>query len=528
VGGHGCWLSAATRQRCRRCHCLSQPADAAVLAIADTAFVDFLNIPLLAAAVLVFTSVLAGLFSARIGFSFLLVFLLAGVLAGEDGPGGYVFNDVRLSFWVGNVALAVILLDGGLRTSFSTFRTGLRPASMLATLGVLLSAGITAAAAVPLLGLDWGTALLLGAIVGSTDAAAVFALLTRSGVTLNERVAATLEIESGINDPMAVYLTLAFIALLAASAGPAPAAGTAAAAALAITFMQQFGWGALVGTVSGVAGAALLNRVAARDAGGGVLAVLVVAAGLAVFAGAGLLGGSGFLAVYLFGLIMANRAMVAVTPTLPVLDGYAWLAQAGMFVLLGLLATPSRLLQSLWPALGVAAVLMFVARPLAVWLCLLPFRFTRRETTFIAWVGLRGAVPIVLAMFPLLAGTPDAILLFDVAFVVVLASLLVQGSTIGWLARRLGVALPEPDDERAARAVFRDFALDPQLPLAEVCEFYGLPEPPHADLPVAAWMSEALKRPPVVGDAVALGSAVLAVREMEHGRITRVGLGLPQ
>jgi len=498
------------------------------LAIADTAFVDFLNIPLLAAAVLVFTSVLAGLFSARIGFSFLLVFLLAGVLAGEDGPGGYVFNDVRLSFWVGNVALAVILLDGGLRTSFSTFRTGLRPASMLATLGVLLSAGITAAAAVPLLGLDWGTALLLGAIVGSTDAAAVFALLTRSGVTLNERVAATLEIESGINDPMAVYLTLAFIALLAASAGPAPAAGTAAAAALAITFMQQFGWGALVGTVSGVAGAALLNRVAARDAGGGVLAVLVVAAGLAVFAGAGLLGGSGFLAVYLFGLIMANRAMVAVTPTLPVLDGYAWLAQAGMFVLLGLLATPSRLLQSLWPALGVAAVLMFVARPLAVWLCLLPFRFTRRETTFIAWVGLRGAVPIVLAMFPLLAGTPDAILLFDVAFVVVLASLLVQGSTIGWLARRLGVALPEPDDERAARAVFRDFALDPQLPLAEVCEFYGLPEPPHADLPVAAWMSEALKRPPVVGDAVALGSAVLAVREMEHGRITRVGLGLPQ
>ncbi len=525
---NGCWLPAATQQRCRRCACRSLTSAAPVSAFADTALVDFLNIPLLAAAVLVFASVLAGLFSARIGFSFLLVFLLAGVLAGEDGPGGYVFNDVRLSFWVGNVALAVILLDGGLRTSFSTFRTGLRPASMLATLGVVLSAGITAAAAVPLLGLDWGTALLLGAIVGSTDAAAVFALLTRSGVTLNERVAATLEIESGVNDPMAVYLTLALIALLAASAGPAPVAGTAAAAALAISFLQQFGWGALVGAVSGVAGAVLLNRVAARDAGGGVLAVLVVAAGLAVFAGAGLLGGSGFLAVYLFGLIMANRAMASVTPTLPVLDGYAWLAQAGMFVLLGLLATPSRLLQSLWPALGVAAVLMFVARPLAVWLCLLPYRFTRRETTFIAWVGLRGAVPIVLAMFPLLAGTAHAVLLFDVAFVVVLASLLVQGGTIGWLARRLGVALPEPDDERAARAVFRDFALDPQLPLAEVCAFYGLPEPPRADLPVAVWMSEALKRPPVVGDAVALGSAVLAVRQMEQGRITGVGLGLPR
>jgi cell volume regulation protein A len=491
---------------------------------------DFLNIPLLAAAVLVFASVLMGLFSARIGFSFLLVFLLAGLVAGEDGPGGYVFNDVKLSFWVGNVALAVILLDGGLRTAFSTFRTGLRPASLLATLGVLLCAGITAVAAVLLLGLDWGTAWLLGAIVGSTDAAAVFALLTRSGVTLNERVAATLEIESGVNDPMAVYLTLALIALLATGVGAAsvPVSATDTAIAMVTAFVQQFGWGSLVGLVSGVAGAALLQRVSARDAGGGVMALLVVAAGLAVFAGTGLLGGSGFLAVYLFGLIVAHRAQSTVAPTLPVLDGYAWLAQAGMFLLLGLLATPSRLLQSLWPALGVAAVLMFVARPLAVWLCLLPFRFTPRETTFVAWVGLRGAVPIVLAMFPLLAGTPHAVLLFDVAFVVVLASLLVQGSTIGWAARRLGVEMPAPDDERAARAVFRDFALDPQLPLADVCAFYGLPEPPHAQLPVAAWMAEALNRPPVVGDAVALGAATLAVREMDQGRISGVGLGLPK
>jgi potassium/hydrogen antiporter len=161
-------------------------------------------------------------------------------------------------------------------------------------------------------------------------------------------------------------------------------------------------------------------------------------------------------------------------------------------------------------------------------LCLMPFRFNPRETAFVAWVGLRGAVPIVLAMFPLLAGTPHAVLLFDVAFVVVLASLLVQGSTIGWMARKLGVELPAADDERAARAVFRDFTLDPHLPLVEVCAFYGLPEPPHAKLSVAAWMSKALKRPPVVGDAVALGSATLAVRSIEDGRITGVGLGLPQ
>ena len=175
---------------------------------------DFVNLPILAAALLVFVSVLAGLFSVRIGFSSLLVFLAAGMLAGEDGPGGFRFDDLRLSFWIGNLALAVILLDGGLRTAPARFRTGLRPALGLATIGVLVCVGITALAGIWFVGPDWRSALLLGSIVGSTDAAAVFARLTRSGATLNERVAATLEIESGVNDPMAIYLTLAFIALL--------------------------------------------------------------------------------------------------------------------------------------------------------------------------------------------------------------------------------------------------------------------------------------------------------------------------
>ena len=488
---------------------------------------DILNLPLFAAAALVFASVLAGLYSARIGFSFLLVFLFAGLLAGEDGPGGYVFNDVRLSFWVGNVALAVILLDGGLRTRFSTFRTGLKPAALLATLGVALTACLTALAGMAMLDLPWGPALLLGAIVGSTDAAAVFALLTRSGVTLNERVASTLEIESGVNDPMAVYLTIGMIGLLSAGSATAALPGQQAFAVLALTFVEQFGWGTAIGAVSGLACAELLRQVAARDAGGGVLALLLTAAGLSVFAGTGWLGGSGFLAVYLFGLIVANRAAAAAAPALSALDGYAWLAQAGMFVLLGLLATPTRLLPELLPALGVALVLMFIARPLAVALCLRPFRFSVRETTFIAWVGLRGAVPIVLAMFPLLAGTPHAVLLFDVAFVVVLTSLLVQGGTIGWLAQRIGMALPDSQDERATRAIFRDFDLDPRLPVGEVCAFYGLPRPEDASLPVAAWMERAIGRPPVVGDAVPLGAAVLAVRALEpDGRIARVGLGL--
>ena len=491
---------------------------------ADTLAMDFVNLPLFAASALVFISVLAGLFSARIGFSFLLVFLLTGVLAGEDGLGGFRFNDLRLSFWVGNVALAVILLDGGLRTAFSTFRTGLKPASVLATVGVVVCAVITAAAGVWCLGLGWGTALLLGAIVGSTDAAAVFALLTRSGVTLNERVAATLEIESGVNDPMAVYLTLAFIAVL--SAGPEAATGGSGWSTIAWTFVQQFGWGTLAGVASGFLMAELLRRVASRDAGGGVLALLIGAGGLSVFAATGWLGGSGFLAVYLFGLIVANRAAEAVAPTLAAMDGYAWMAQAGMFLLLGLLVTPSTMRDTLLPSIGVALALIFVARPVAVWLCLLPFRFTPKETWFISWVGLRGAVPIVLALFPLLAGTPQAGLLFNVAFVVVLASLLIQGTTIGPMARRLGVALPDPEDERQVRAVFRDFVLDPATPMASVCVFYDLPPPGDASLTVGDWLQAELRRPPVAGDSVQLGSATLAVREVREGRIVSVGLGL--
>jgi cell volume regulation protein A len=488
---------------------------------------DFVNVPLLAAAGLVFFSVLAGLFSARIGFSFLLVFLLAGVLAGEDGPGGYSFDDYRLSFWVGNLALAVILLDGGLRTRFSTFRTGLKPASLLATVGVLVCAAITAAATVLFLRLDWGQAMLLGAIVGSTDAAAVFSLLSRSGVTLNERVAATLEIESGVNDPMAVYLTLTFIALLAGS-GVAADAGGEAWLTIVRSFAEQFGWGALLGVVAGFAMALLLHHVGARDTGGGILALLIGAAGLSLFAATGWLGGSGFLAVYLFGLIVANRAADAVAPTLAAMDGYAWLAQAGMFLLLGLLVTPSELAASWLPSLAVAAVLIAVARPVAVWICLWPFRFSARETWFISWVGLRGAVPIVLALFPLLAGLPQAELLFNVAFVVVLVSLLTQGTTIGWAARKLGVALPDPGNEQAVRAVFRDFALDPELPVGQVCDFYGLPAPPQTGLPLADWIAQSLRRPPIVGDSVALGSATLVVRNVRNGRICAVGLGLPE
>ncbi len=482
---------------------------------------DFVNLPLFAASALVFLSVLGGVFSQRIGVSFLLVFLLAGILAGEDGLGGYRFDDYRTSFWVGNLALAVILLDGGLRTTFATFRTGLKPATLLATVGVVVCAGVTALAGVVFLNLDWASAWLLGAIVSSTDAAAVFALLTRSGVTLNERVAATLEIESGINDPMAVYLTLFFITLAGAST---PDLSVWLSGGW--SFLQQFGWGAVLGGACGLAMARLLRYLASRDAGSGVLALMVGAAGLSVFAATGLLGGSGFLAVYLFGLILANLAQKTIAAILAAMDGYAWLAQAGMFLLLGLLVTPSLLLPSVWPALAVAAVLILIARPLAVWLRLYPMHFASREIWFVSWVGLRGAVPIVLALFPLLAGLPQAALLFNVAFVVVLVSLLAQGATIGIVARRLGVAMPDPADTTQVRAVFRDFALMPGVQVGQVCAFYGLPSPTDASQTLADWMGAELRRPPVVGDEVQLGSATLVVRAIRNGQIDAIGLGL--
>jgi potassium/hydrogen antiporter len=481
--------------------------------------VDALNLALLVTGVLVFASVLAGLFSARAGLSFLVVFLVAGMLAGEDGPGGIAFNDFRLSMWVGSAALAVILLDGGLRTHYATFRTGLKPAAWLATVGVVVSAGITGAAAAWLLDIPWMLGLLMGAIVGSTDAAAVFALMRSTGLRINERLAATLEIESGMNDPMAIFLVLALIAWITA-----PESTTLAGTAW--LFTQQAALGGVGGVAAGLGIAALLQRLSLPAEQGGLAALLLLAAGLAVFGGVGWIGGSGFLAVYLFGVTIAHRQPVVVELSLSAMDGFAWLAQAGMFLLLGLLVTPSHLVQYLLPALGVAAVLMFVARPLAVWACLAPMGFSRGEIGYLSWVGLRGAVPIVLAVFPLMAGVPEARAMFDVAFVVVLASLVMQGATLAPAAGFFGVNLPDEADERGQRQVFGDFALDPAAGIADLCGFYGLAVPEGGGT-LADWLERELRRPPVAGDGVDWSGAHFAVRGMDGARITAVGLSLP-
>jgi cell volume regulation protein A len=383
--------------------------------------------------VLLFVGVLASTLSARLGLPLLLVFLVVGMLAGEDGPGGLHFDNFSASFFVGNLALAIILLDGGLRTRISTFRVALWPATALATWGVIGTAGLLGAFCTWLLDVDWRYGLLMGAIVGSTDAAAVFNLLRHGGVRLNERVGSTLEIESGANDPMAILLVTVLVGIL--SGVQAATAGN-----LAWQLSLQFGLGTLAGLGAGRLLAVLLRRLRLAE---GLYALLIASGGLAVFAATNQLGGSGFLAVYLAGMIVGNYRTRATAHVLRVMDGIAWLAQAGMFLLLGLLVTPSHLVEHAWQALAVALFLTFVARPLVVAVTLKPLRFPNREIAYISWVGLRGAVPIVLAVFPVMAGIPESRLLFDVTFAVVLFSLLVQGATVPWAARRLGVEVPK-------------------------------------------------------------------------------------
>ncbi|MBF5054968.1 sodium/hydrogen exchanger family protein [Alcanivorax sp. 521-1] len=393
---------------------------------------ESLNVFLLVGTGLMFVGLLLGTLSARFGVPSLLVFLVVGMAAGEDGLGGIEFDDFSLAYVVSNIALAVILLDGGLRTRLSTFRLGLKPALSLATLGVALSAGLVGAFATWLIGVDWRLGLLLGGIIGSTDAAAVFNVVKGAGVTLNERVASTLEIESGLNDPMAIFITLMLVGVLV---NPEIGFGWP----MLITLVQQFGLGVLMGLGLGALLSEILLRVRSNE---GLHALLLCSGGAMVFATTNLAGGSGFLAIYLAGLVAGNRRGGTGDNVLRSMDSMAWLAQSGMFLMLGLLVTPSELGKSLVDALLVALFLMLVARPIAVWASLLPFRFTWREELFIAWTGLRGAVPIVLAVFPLLAGVGQTRLLFDITLVVVLISLLAQGASLRWVARLLKVSVP--------------------------------------------------------------------------------------
>jgi potassium/hydrogen antiporter len=398
------------------------------------AALDAISIGILLGALLVLAGIMSSLVALRFGAPLLLVFLIVGMLAGEGGPGGIQFDDVRTTYVVGSIALALILFDGGLRTRFATFRSVLAPAVTLATVGVLVTAALTAPVAKFLLGMTWTEALLVGAVVASTDAAAVFFLIHARGLRLRPRVGAILEVESGSNDPFAVLLTVILVEFLTV--------GDRSWQHVLAVLAEQAALGTVIGILGGRAIVVVLNRLGLAQ---GLHAPFVTTSALVIFALAAVLHASGFLAVYLAGLVVGNRPTRAHNTVVVFLDAVTWLAQIVMFVLLGLLVWPMRLVDSILPALGVAVVLMFIARPAAVFTCLTPFRFAWREKAFISWVGLRGAVGIFLASIPLLIGLPNAHLYFDIAFVVVLTSLLVQGWTIAAAARRLHIALPRHD-----------------------------------------------------------------------------------
>ena len=407
---------------------------------------------LLIGASLILTGILISPFSNKVGMPVLLLFLAIGMLAGEDGPGNIVFNDINIAFIVSNLALAVILLDGGMRTSVESFRVGLRPALILSTLGVVITALLSGFFAAWILGLPVLVGLLIGAIVSSTDAAAVFSLLQGKGLNINERLKATLEIESGSNDPMAIFLTMLLILLIQ---DPENTIGAAFA-----MLLQQFTIGSMAGLASGWVVNQLLKRVSLVPA---MYPLLVASSGVAMFSLTNQLGGSGFLAIYLMGVVLASQKSSHMGIILQIHDGLAWLSQLVLFLLLGLLVTPSLLTQNIIAALMIAGVLILVARPLATGISLWRFGFSKREHVFIGWAGLRGAVPVVLAIFPLLAGLPDAGTIFQITFIVVLVSLLLQGSTLNLLARKLKLEVPAKPEPQLRIPLNLPAALDHEI-----------------------------------------------------------------
>jgi cell volume regulation protein A len=390
-------------------------------------------IVVLVSTLLVLIAAFSSLLAFRFGAPLLLLFLVIGLLAGTDGL-GIEFSNNYLAYILGSLALAIILFDSGFGTPIQAFKLAAAPALTLASVGVLLTASIFGIAASWLLGFSWLEGLLLGSIVASTDAAAVFFLLRIGGINIRDKVRSTLEVESGTNDPMAIFLTIALVQVIGSGQGY-----HGINFAMLGMFVEQMGLGVILGVLGGM----MIVLVAGKlETDRGLTPIFVLALAMLVFSFTGAVGGSGFLAVYVAGIYAGSRRIPNSASIKRFQDGMTWLAQIIMFLVLGLLATPSQFPAIAVPAILLAFFLIFVARPIAVWLCLLPYDYTQPETGFLAWVGLRGAVSILLAIMPILGNLDGSRTYFNVAFIVVLVSLLVQGWTIKPMARRLSLIIP--------------------------------------------------------------------------------------
>jgi cell volume regulation protein A len=406
---------------------------------------DDLELRILVAGVLVVLAILASKISSRLGIPVVLVFLAIGMLAGEDGPGNIAFDDYDTARAVGIVALAYILFAGGFDTRWNEVRPRVASAASLATIGVLVTAGVTGAFAAWVLDVSVKQGLLLGAIVSSTDAAAVFAVLRGRAVAVPGRVRSLLELESGGNDPMAVFLTVGLLDLLTEEH---------TSIALMIThFVVEMALGFVLGFAGGRLAARVVNRL--RLDHDGLYPVVTMAVVALVYGGTALIGGSGFLAVYVAGLVLGNTALVHRRSLMHFHDALAWLMQIGMFLVLGLLVFPSDLPDVAGRALAITAVLVFVARPAAVFTSLAASRIGVRDRALVSWLGLRGAVPIVLATFPEAEGLAGAQTIFHIVFFVVVTSVLAQGTTVGAVTRALRVT-PDPQDATPALGASAD------------------------------------------------------------------------
>lgn len=396
-------------------------------------------------------SVITAYVSQRAGLPVLVAFLGLGMLLGSDGPGGIEFDDAHLTRQVGIVGLGLILYEGGLQTSWRRLREVALPAASLSTIGVIVTAGLTGVAARLLFDLGWLEAVLLGSVVASTDAAAVFSTLRFTHI--RRKVARTLEAESGGNDPMAIALTLGLIAWIEKPA-------THGAGDVVLLVVRQIGIGAVVGVVLGLVAMRVFARI--PDSVAAFVPVLSMATAALAFGVADVGGGSGFLSIYLVGLAVGSTPSRHRRPLAVFHEGVAFLAQVGLFIVLGLLVFPHDLPGVAWQGLALAAVLVVVARPVAVWLATVGLRFSGRERALLGWAGLRGAVPIVLATFALSSDVPHKETIFNAVFFVVIVSTILQGTTLELVARRLGLVVAAP-----APSVPLEIAHDAELELVE-------------------------------------------------------------